>query len=279
MLSLDYKELYKKAAELREDILNMVYSAKSGHIGGDFSVVDILVSLYCQQMNVGPDSVKDPERDKFILSKGHSVEALYAVLADRGFYPKSELKSYFAFGSKFIGHPNNKINGIEMNSGSLGHGLSVCVGMALSDRLHGYSSRTYTVLGDGELAEGSVWEAFMSGSHYKLANLCAVIDRNGLQISGTTEQVMSHEPLKSRLASFGWNVLTVNGHDFEALDQAFAAAREEKDKPTVIIAETVKGKGVSFMENQVGWHHKIPSEEEYRQAMTELEIMKGGTCA
>lgn len=273
---MDYNELYRKAADLRRDVLSMVFRAKSGHIGGDFSVIDILISLYCRQMNVSPQNMEDPRRDKFVLSKGHSVEALYAVLADRGFYPKSELDSYFAFGSKFIGHPNNKINGIEMNSGALGHGLSVCVGMALSDRINGYPSRTYTVLGDGELAEGSVWEAFMSGGHYKLANLCAVIDRNGLQISGTTEQVMSHEPLEARLASFGWKVLTVNGHDFEAMDRVFKEAREEKEKPVAVIAETIKGKGVSFMENQVGWHHRIPSEEEYRQAEAELEAAKGG---
>lgn len=273
---MDCKELYKKSMELRKDILTMVYRAKSGHIGGDFSVVDILISLYCDQMNISPENVNDPKRDKFILSKGHSVEALYAVLADCGFYPKSELETYFTYGSGFIGHPNNKINGIEMNSGALGHGLSVCVGMALSDKLNGYNSQVYTVMGDGELAEGSVWEGFMCGGHYKLSNLCAVIDRNGLQISGTTEQVMGHEPLKERLESFGWKVTEVDGHDFKDLKDAFLSARQEKERPTAIIAKTVKGKGVSFMENQVGWHHRIPSEEEYHQAMNELDAGKGG---
>ncbi len=273
---MDYKELYRKSRELRKDVLSMVYHTKSGHIGGDFSVIDILISLYWDQMNNNPENAKDPKRDKFVLSKGHSVEALYAVLADRGFYPKSELDTYFTLGSKFIGHPNNKINGIEMNSGALGHGLSVCVGMALSDKLNGYPSQVYTAMGDGELAEGSVWEAFMCGSHYKLSNLCAIIDRNGLQISGTTEQVMGHEPLDERLRSFGWRVLEVDGHSFEALADAFSAARLEEERPTAIIAKTVKGKGVSFMENQAGWHHKIPSEEEYHQAMAELDAERGG---
>lgn len=265
------KQLIEKSYELRKDILDMVYTAKTGHIGGDFSVIDILTVLYYRHMNISPETQNDHNRDRFILSKGHSVEALYAVLADRGFFSKSELQMYSRYLSKYIGHPNNKVNGIEMNSGSLGHGLSVAVGMALAAKMNKESYRVYTVMGDGELAEGSVWEGVMAASHYKLDNLCAVVDRNRLQISGGTEEVMAHDDLSRRFESFGWNTIVIEGNNLEALDQAFIAAADIKEKPTVIIAETIKGYGVSFMENKPNWHHKIPSLEEYELAVKELE--------
>lgn len=265
------ENLTVKAFELRKDILDMVYRGKCGHIGGDFSVIDILVSLYYKQMNISPELVKSPERDRFILSKGHSVEALYAVLADRGFFPKEDLLTYSRYLSKYIGHPNNKVNGIEMNSGSLGHGLSVSVGMALAGKLNRASYRVYTAMGDGELAEGSVWEGAMAGGHYKLDNLCAVVDRNRLQISGGTENVMSQDPQEERWASFGWHVLHGAGNDITSLNSAFEEAKTVRGKPTVIIADTIKGYGVSFMENSAPWHHKVPSEEEYRRAVLELK--------
>ena len=263
--------LQAKTFELRKDVLTMIYRAKTGHIGGDFSVMDILATLYYKQMNLSPGNVDSPDRDRFVLSKGHSVEALYAILADRGFFPKSDLDTYSQYGSKYIGHPNNKINGIEMNSGSLGHGLPVSIGMALAGRIDKRSYRVYTVMGDGELAEGSVWEGAMAAGHYKLDNLCAVVDRNRLQISGNTETVMAHDPLGARFAAFGWNVLSASGNDVSAMNAAFELAKKTKGKPTVIIAETTKGFGVSFMENQAGWHHRVPTEEEYKQGMEELE--------
>lgn len=263
--------LKAKSFELRRDVLDIIYRAKTGHIGGDFSVMDILVALYYCQMHVAPELTDAPERDYFILSKGHSVEALYAVLADRGFFPKEDLLAYSGFNTKYIGHPNNKVNGIEMNSGSLGHGLSVCVGMALGVRKSGLQNRVYTVMGDGELAEGSVWEGAMAAGHYRLDNLCAVVDRNRLQISGGTEDVMSQDSQDFRWASFGWHVTHAVGNDIHSLNQAFEEARTMKDKPTVIIADTIKGYGVSFMENNAAWHHKVPTEQEYEAACEELE--------
>ena len=264
-------ELQKKACDIRKTVVEMIHRAKTGHIGGDLSVTDILVALYYKQMNVGPDKVNDPDRDRFVLSKGHSVEALYAVLADRGFFPKEDLETYSQFGSKYIGHPNNKINGIEMNTGSLGHGLSVGVGMALAGKMDEKSYRVYVVLGDGELGEGSVWEAVTAGAHYKLDNLTAFVDRNRLQISGTTEEVMAQDSQEERWAAFGWNVLSIPGNDIDAINDAVDLAKRTKGKPTVIIANTTKGCGVSFIENQVGWHHRVPNDEEYAQAMKELD--------
>ena len=264
-------ELQKKACDIRKTVVEMIHRAKTGHIGGDLSVTDILVALYYKQMNVGPDKVDDPERDRFVLSKGHSVEALYAVLADKGFFPKEDLETYSQFGSKYIGHPNNKINGIEMNTGSLGHGLSVGVGMALAGKMDEKSYRVYVVLGDGELGEGSVWEAVTAGAHYKLDNLTAFVDRNRLQISGTTEEVMAQDSQEERWASFGWNVLSIPGNDIDAINDAVDLAKRTKGKPTVIIANTTKGCGVSFIENQVGWHHRVPTDEECAQALKELD--------
>ena len=204
------------------------------------------------------------------------MEALYAVLCDMGFFPPEDLLTVSQFGSKYIGHPNNKVNGIEMNSGSLGHGLSVSVGLALAERMNGSGARVYVVLGDGELAEGSVWEGAMAGGHYKLANLCAVVDRNRLQISGGTEDVMAQDSQDDRWSAFGWNVLHAAGNDVDALTEAFAKAKACTDKPTVILADTVKGCGVSFMENQAAWHHKVPTEEEYQKALEELEAKEKG---
>lgn len=270
------KELKAKTFELRKDVLDMIRSAKAGHIGGDFSVMDILAVLYLKQMNISVENMDDPNRDYFVMSKGHSVEAYYAVLAEKGFFKREEVISEFSkFGSKFIGHPNNKLPGIEMNSGSLGHGLPVCVGIALAAKKDHRESRVYTVMGDGELAEGSVWEGFMAGGHYKLDNLCAVIDRNKLQISGTTEEVMSQENLEARVEAFGWHVIQVNGNDLDELNQAFEEAKTVKGKPTCVIANAIKGfGGGSVMENKAPWHHKVPNDEEYAQITEELERRK-----
>ena len=263
--------LKAKSFALRRVILDMVYSAKTGHIGGDFSVCDILNVLYNRQMNLTPENFSSKGRDHFILSKGHSVEALYAVLADKGFFPKELLKTYSQFGSDFIGHPNNKIPGIEMNSGSLGHGLSVGVGMAIAEKRDGSPARVYVVMGDGELAEGSVWEAAMAASHYGLDNLTAIVDRNGLQISGSTEQVMAQESQRERWSAFGWHVLETNGNDVAEISAKLAEAAGFRGKPCVIIAHTIKGYGVSFMENRAEWHHKVPDREQYETAMAELD--------
>lgn len=269
------KKLQAKAYEIRQDILRIVQAGKCGHIGGDMSVADILTVLYFKEMNVGPENMDDPGRDKFVMSKGHSVEALYAVLAAKGFFPIEQVISEFSkFGSKFIGHPNNKLPGIEMNSGSLGHGLPVCVGMALAEKMNHRAARVYTVMGDGELAEGSVWEGAMAASHYKLDNLCAVVDRNRLQISGNTEDVMAQDDLAARFSSFGWHVLSVNGNSVTELIEAFETARNTKGRPTVVIANTVKGCGSSVMENKAAWHHKVPTAEEAAQIMQDLETRK-----
>ena len=257
---------------LRKNVLDMVYRAKTGHIGGDFSVMEILVSLYLKEMNISPENQDDPDRDYFVMSKGHSVEAYYSVLAAKGFLDIDDvIRNFSTFGSKYIGHPNNKLPGIEMNSGSLGHGLPVCVGIAKACQMDGRPSRVYTVMGDGELAEGSVWEGAMAASHYKLDNLCAVVDRNRLQISGNTEDVMAHDDLHERFRAFGWNVIDVkDGNSIPQLKAAFDEAKTVKNKPTVVIANTVKGKGSETMENKANWHHKVPSPEEVIQIKTDL---------
>ena len=264
-------ELEKKACDIRADVVTLIHKAGCGHIGGDMSEVEALVALYYKHLNCSPENEADPDRDRFVLSKGHSVETLYCILADRGYFDKAELMdTYSAYGSRFIGHPNNKIPGIEMNSGSLGHGLSVAVGMAKAGKMDGRDYHVYAVLGDGELAEGSVWEGVMAGGHFKLDNLTALVDRNRLQISGSTEDVMRQDSQETRWAAFGWNVIKADGHDFDSLRAALAAAKAEKDRPSVILAKTVKGKGVSFMENDPGWHGKAPNAEQYEQAMAEL---------
>ena len=264
------------AYEMRERTIDIIVEGKTGHIGVDMSVMEILTELYFDQMNISPENRDDPDRDKFVMSKGHSMEAYYAVLAEKGFFPIEEVIEKFSkFGSKYIGHPNNKLPGIEMNSGSLGHGLPVCVGMALAAKMNGQGYRTYTVMGDGELAEGSVWEGAMAASHYKLDNLCAVVDRNRLQISGNTEDVMAHDDLHERFRAFGWHVIDVaDGNDISQLKAAFEEAKETKGKPTVLIANTVKGKGSPVMENKAGWHHKVPNQEELAQIRKDLKERK-----
>ena len=262
--------------DLRKNIVDMIMEGKGGHIGGDMSVIDTLIALYFDAMNISPENQDDPDRDRFVMSKGHCVEALYAVLAAKGFFPIEEVIANFSkFGSKYIGHPNNKLPGIEMNSGSLGHGLPVAIGMALAGKMDGKDYRVYTVMGDGELAEGSVWEGAMAASHYKLDNLCAVVDRNRLQISGNTEDVMAHDDLHERFGSFGWNVIDVaDGNDIDQLIKAFAEAKTVAGKPTVVIANTVKGCGSSVMENKAAWHHKVPTAEEYEQIMKDFSERK-----
>lgn len=269
------ENLKVKAFELRKDVVDMIMEAGGGHIGGDMSVMEILVTLYFKQMNSNPENEKDPDRDRFVMSKGHSVESYYAVLSAKGFLDIEDVKKNFSkFGSLYIGHPNNKLPGIEMNSGSLGHGLPVCVGMALAGKMNQKSYRVYTVMGDGELAEGSVWEGVMAANQYHLDNLCAVVDRNRLQISGSTEDVMAHDDLEKRFEAFGWNVISVNGNSIDELHDAFEEAKKTKGKPTVVIANTIKGFGSPVMENKAGWHHKTPTMEEYTQIIKDFEERK-----
>lgn len=264
-----------RSFDLRRDCVDIIVAGGGGHIGGDMSMMDVLSYLYFDEMNISPENMTDPNRDRFVLSKGHSMEAYYAVLCAKGFLDLEDVKKNFSkFGSKYIGHPNNKLPGIEMNSGSLGHGLPVCVGMALAGKMDGRDYRGYTVMGDGELAEGSVWEAAMSATQFNLDNLCAVIDRNHLQISGNTEDVMHQDSLQQRWAAFGWNVITVNGHDYKAIAKAFADARACKGKPTVLIAETIKGYGSAVMENKASWHHHVPTQEEYDQIIADFTARK-----
>lgn len=266
-------ELTRKAYEMRRDIIEEIHNSKSGHVGGDLSVVDILTVLYFKIMNVTPENFTSSDRDRFILSKGHCVDALYIVLGEKGFFDKQEpIQEFSAYGSKYIGHPNTEVNGIEMNSGSLGHGLAVGVGMAIAGKMDHKDYRTYVVLGDGEMAEGSNYEAMMAAGHYKLDNLCATLDLNGLQISGTTEQVMDSSHMGEKFKAFGWNVIDVaDGNDCVQLEEAYKKAAEYKGKPSVVIAHTVKGKGVSYMENNKSWHHGVMTEEQYAQAVKELE--------
>lgn len=262
--------------DLRKHVVDMIVEGKGGHIGGDMSVIDCLVTLYFQVMNISPENQEDAGRDKFVMSKGHCVEALYAVLAARGFFPIEEVIAGFGkFGSKYIGHPNNKLPGIEMNSGSLGHGLPVSIGMALAAKMDKRDCRVYTVMGDGELAEGSVWEGVMAAAHWKLDNLCAAVDRNRLQISGCTEDIMAHGNLHERFRSFGWHVIDVkDGNDISQLAEAFGEAETVKGKPSVLIANTVKGSGSAVMENKAQWHHKVPSREEYEQIIKDFQERK-----
>lgn len=258
--------------KLRKDTIDIIMAGGGGHIGGDMSVMEILVALYFREMNISPEDPENQDRDFFIMSKGHSMEAYYAVLCEKGFLDLSDVKARFSrFGSPYIGHPHNTLPGIEMNSGSLGHGLPVAVGLALAAKMKNRPNRVYVVTGDGELAEGSNWEAFMAGANYGLDNLCCIIDRNYLQISGNTEHVMALDNLRAKLEAFGWNVITVaDGNDANAIFVALSEARNEKGKPTCIIARTVKGKGSSVMENKAGWHHKVPTQEQYEMIMKDL---------
>jgi len=268
----DIKEIKSKATGLRRDIITMLYRAGSGHPGGSLSIIDILVVLYYKVMNVDPRNPRDPERDRLVLSKGHACPALYAVLADRGFFPAHYLDSLRKIDSPLQGHPDmRKTPGVEMSTGSLGQGLSAANGMALAARLDGSPRRTYVILGDGESQEGQVWEAALTASHYRLDNLTAFLDSNGLQIDGWVREVKSLEPLADKWRAFGWNVLEVDGHDYASLLEVTGRASACKGLPTMIIAHTVKGKGVSFMENQVDWHGKAPGQNEYEKALAELD--------
>ena len=270
------ENLKVKAYELRKKTIDIIMAGDGGHIGGDMSVMEILVSLYFQQMNISPEKPDDPDRDLFIMSKGHSMEAYYAVLCEKGFLDYKDVRNRFSkFGSPYIGHPHNTLPGIEMNSGSLGHGLPVSVGMALAAKMNHKENRVYVVIGDGERAEGSNWEGFISGAMYGLDNLCCVVDRNRLQISGNTEDVMALEDLKAKVTAFNWNVLVVDdGNDLDQINAAFETAKTFKGKPTCIIADTIKGKGSPVMENKASWHHHVPTQEEYMQIMKDLEARK-----
>ncbi|MCI8414503.1 MAG: transketolase [Ruminiclostridium sp.] len=251
--------------------LDMVYNCASGHLGGSFSAMDILTTLYFETMRVDPKAPQDPDRDRFVLSKGHCTPALYPILAQRGYFPEEDLKLFRSVEGHLSGHAEmHHVKGVDMSTGSLGQGISTAVGMALAGKMDQKDYRVYTVLGDGEIEEGQVWEAFMSAAKYRLDNLCAVIDVNGLQIDGRTADVMPTEPLDQKLTSFGWNVIPVDGHDFAALADAFAQASAFAGAPTALLAKTIKGKGVSFMENEAGWHGKAPNAEQYETARAEL---------
>jgi transketolase len=264
------KELEKKAVERRMDLIQMIYDAKTGHTGGSLSSLDILVTLYYEIMNIDPENPKWEDRDRFILSKGHSVEGYYTILADQGFFPKEELKTFSKYQSRLIGHPNVKVPGIEMNTGALGHGLAAAIGMALAGKMDKKAYKVYVLMGDGEQAEGSVWEGAMAAGHYKLDNLIGIVDRNRLQISGKTENVMSLEPFRDKWSAFGWEVTEVAGNDIGKLVQLFKKLSVVSGKPHLVIANTTKGKGVSFMENVAKWHHGVPTEEQLIEAMKQL---------
>jgi transketolase len=265
------QELKRKSVQYRKTILRIIYHAKAGHTGGSLSCVDILNVLYNHVMNVSPDNADDSNRDRYVQSKGHSVEALYTVLADRGFFPLAALDTLGQYGSDFIGHPTRHVPGIEQNTGALGHGLSFSVGLALAAKKDGRRYRVFTLLGDGELTEGSNWEAAMSAAHYRLDNLTVIVDRNTLQITGPTENVMALEPLADKFAAFGLAVRTCDGNDVGDLVRTLEAAPFEAGRPSLILAHTVKGKGVSFIENAVAWHHKVPTDEEMARALAELD--------
>ena len=267
---MEHSILQKKSIEYRKNILNIIFESGAGHTGGSLSCIDILNVLYNSTMDISPKKFSSFDRDHFIQSKGHSVEALYTVLLDCGFYSKEDLDTLNNFKSHFIGHPTKKVLGVEHNTGALGHGLSVAVGMALGLKMDQKKYRVFTLLGDGELSEGSVWEAAMTASKYKLENLTVIIDRNKLQITGSTEEVNPVEPLQDKFLSFGFNVIEVNGNNISSLVEVFNKPLSEKDKPNLIIANTTKGAGISFMENQVSWHHKVPTPSEYDLAIKEL---------
>ena len=267
------RELQIKAFGLRKRMLELIVNAGAGHTGGGLSCMDILNVLYNRVLNVTPETTKSPQRDRYVQSKGHCVEALYAVLADRGYFPDADLDTVCRYKSPYVGHPTRKINGVEMNTGALGHGLPVCLGMAITAKLDDAPYRVYTLLGDGELAEGSNWEAAMAASHYDLSNLIAVLDHNTLQITGHTRDVMSNEPVDEKFKAFGWDVRIVDGHNYAELTKALTDHSVD-GKPVFVMANTVKGKGVSFMENVPKWHHGVPNEQEFAQAIKELDAAK-----
>lgn len=270
-MSVSVDELKSIAKDVRRGIIDAVYYGKSGHPGGSLSCADILVDLYFKEMNIEPSNPQMEDRDRMILSKGHASPAIYSTLANRGYFPVDDLRTFRKIESYLQGHPDmKKIPGIDMTSGSLGQGLSVANGMALAAKLDGKEYFVYVIMGDGEIAEGQVWEAAMSSSHYKLNNVIAFIDFNGLQIDGKVTEVMNVTPIKEKFEAFGWNVVEIDGHSFEEIQNGVKLAKASKDKPTAVVAHTVKGKGISFMENQVGWHGKAPNDEEYKCALDEL---------
>ena len=271
MDSVTRRELQKTAANVRLGVLEEVFSASAGHPGGSLSIADIITYLYFAEMNVRPDEPDWADRDRFVLSKGHTCPALYAALAEKGFFPKEDLKTFRHIDSYLQGHPDKKhIPGIDMSSGSLGQGTSVSCGMALANKLDGSAARVYAILGDGETQEGQVWEAAMFAGHYNLSNLCWLVDFNGLQIDGPIAEVMNPAPYTEKFTAFGWNVVDCDAHDFDSIEAAYKAARACTDKPTVIISHSTKGKGVSFMENNAAWHGAAPNAEQYEVAMADL---------
>lgn len=266
-------ELETQAREIRKGIVTAVHSAKSGHPGGSLSAADIMTYLYFKEMNIDPANPKDPNRDRFVLSKGHIAPALYSTLSHRGYFPTSDLTTLRHTGSYLQGHPDMKhIPGVDMSSGSLGQGLSAAVGMALAAKLDGKNYRVFAMCGDGEIEEGQIWEAAMFAGFKKLDNLTVIVDNNNLQIDGSIDEVCSPYPIPEKFEAFGFNVISIDGHDFDAIEDAFAKAKATTGKPTAIIAKTVKGKGVSFMENQCGWHGKAPNDEEFEIALKDLEV-------
>ena len=266
------KELQITACKVRMGVIESTYGAKAGHPGGSLSATEVYTYLYFKEMNIDPKNPKWADRDRFVLSKGHTTPGLYSVLANRGFFPVEDLPTFRHIDSYLQGHPNmNTVPGVDMSTGSLGQGVSVAVGMALAAKHTGKQNRVYSLLGDGEIQEGQVWEACMAAAHYKLDNLCIIIDNNGLQIDGNIADVMSPYPIVDKMAAFGFEVAAVDGHNFEDLEAAFNKARETKGKPFAIVMKTVKGKDVSFMENNAGWHGKAPNDAEYAQAMAELK--------
>ena len=272
MTKMETLQLKLTATRVRMGVIEGTHGAGCGHPGGSLSCADVLTYLYFREMRVDPEQPQDPARDRFVLSKGHCAPALYATLAERGFFPVADLPTLRHSNSYLQGHPNmNTVPGVDMSTGSLGQGVSAACGMALAAKQAGSDINVYTLLGDGEVEEGECWEAFMFANHYKLDNLCIMVDVNGLQIDGATKDVMPSEPLDQKFAAFNWNVIHVNGHDYDALIAAFEAAAACKGKPTVLIAKTTKGKGVSFMENNAGWHGKAPNDEQYAQAKAEVE--------
>lgn len=266
------KQLAAVAARIRMDIVEGTFRAKSGHPGGSLSIADVLAYLYFEEMSIDPAQPKLASRDRFVLSKGHAAPALYGALAERGYFPREELLSLRQIGAMLQGHPDMKgTPGVDMSTGSLGQGVSAAAGMALAGKLDGADYRVYTILGDGEIEEGQVWEAAMFAAHKKLSNLCLIVDNNNLQIDGSVEEVNSPHPIPEKFAAFGCNVIVADAHDFDQLEAAFAGARACTDRPTAIVLKSVKGKGVSFMENQVGWHGSAPNQEQYDTAMAELK--------
>lgn len=265
------QELENISKLMRKDIVTMLTESASGHPGGSLSIVDIMSVLFFEEMNISPSNPKDPDRDRFVLSKGHAAPALYSALARKGYFEVEELMTLRKTGSRLQGHPNmNDLPGIDMSTGSLGQGISASVGMALAGKLDKKGYRVYTILGDGELEEGQVWEAAMSAAHYKLDNLTAFVDNNGLQIDGNIEDVMNPDPIDKKFEAFGWNVLKINGHDYDEIRDAIEKAKNTKGQPTVVVCDTVKGKGVSFMENNAGWHGNAPNKEQCEQALSEI---------